>query len=334
MCVRMANMATLRRSPRLASLRQTSVTVRERLLEKFLVHNHDVLALIQSFLKHSEDQYSDITSVLVQAEVELNKLKRYLVITRRIKSYSKHMGPIDAFRVIVEETGYVRFLVYDRLIEEANIAQPTISNSPEFIEMLKKINDRSLLACPGINNYLDYKNSIGFDVNRVVICKFPPRDTDCATIYKGKKSFKTLFCSKCQSLKWMLCRRKKEHDDISPTHRMKRQSTSSNCPFDFLSPMSKKARYENTSKTNTILRSKLYGLQKKIERITTVDVQNNEIGELVSLIAKTDQKELCSVYSEAESMKEGCGTLLKKIWEENVNDWECFQMDQAINSKK
>ncbi len=69
----MANMAMPRRSPRLGSLRQTSVTVRERLVEKFLVHNHDVLALIQSFLKHNEDQYSDITSVLVQAEVELNK---------------------------------------------------------------------------------------------------------------------------------------------------------------------------------------------------------------------------------------------------------------------
>ncbi len=162
------------------------------------------------------------------------------------------------------------------------------------------------MACPGINNYLDYKNSIGFDVKRVVICKFPPdtaRDTDCATIYKGKKSFNTLLCSKCQSLKWLLCWRKKEHDDISPTHRMKRQSTSSNCPIDFLSPMSKKAR-------------------------------NNEIGDLVSLIAKTDQKELCSVYSEAESMKEGCGTLLKKIWEEDVSDWECFQNDQAINSNK
>ena len=167
----MANMAMPRRSPRLGSLRQTSVTVRERLVEKFLVHNHDVLALIQSFLKHNEDQYSDITSVLVQAEVELNK---------------------------------------------------------------------------------------------------------CHYIYiKEKKSFKTLLGSKCQSLKWMLCWRKKEHDDISPTHRMKRQSTSSNCPFDFLSPMSKKARYENTSKTNTILRSKIYGLQKIIERITTVDVQNN-----------------------------------------------------------
>ena len=49
-------------------------------------------------------------------------------------------------------------------------------------------------------------------------------------------------CDKCVKLKWQLVARKKSHDNLSPSEKLKRQSAYSNYPFEYLSPQSKKIK--------------------------------------------------------------------------------------------
>ena len=140
-------------------------------------------------------------------------------------------------------------------------------------------------------------------------------------------------CAKCISLKWQLTKRKKKHDELTTPERRYRQSSGSKVAFDVLSPSSKRARFDNMRKTIHQLQSKVEYYSEKIERLSTNEVQNKEIGELVSSIIATPQgcQQLREILTEAEHKHEGLGSVLKGIWEKDIGDWQQFQSDQENN---
>ena len=219
-------------------------------------------------------------------------------------------------------------------MEENTVQAPFPSSS--IIPSLDKLANHTLTVCPGIKGYTSYKTTIGYDLKRVVTNNCPPnsaRDSECTIMYDQPSTKKSALCAKCISLKWQLTKRKKEHDELTTPERLRRRSSSSKVAFDVLSPSSKRARFQNMSKTIHQLQSKVEYYSEKIERLSTNEVQNKEIGELVSSIVSTPNgcQQLRDILTEAERKHEGLGSVLKGIWEKDIGDWQQFQSDQENN---
>ena len=139
------------------------------------------------------------------------------------------------------------------------------------------------------------------------------QDSECTILYKQQSTTKSLICTKCTSLKWLLTKRKKEHDGMPASQQMKRQSSSSNAPFNVLSPGSQQARVENMRKTIRTLQLRSDYYSKRTERLATNDVQNMEIGKLVDTIVNSQdgQQRLAEVFSDADHANKGMGNVLK-----------------------
>ena len=335
---------TPRRSPRLAVRRSAcdsqlqrpglSTPVRDSVRKFLLSGKGTLLDDLKQFIDDCEC-YRSLEAQLVTAESEVNELRKYILITRRVKCYDDDLGPYDAVRLVVEEGGAYKLLVYDKLLEENTVQAPFPSSS--IVASLDKLADRGLIVCPGIKGYSTYKTSIGYDLKRAVTNNCPPnsaRDSECTIIYDQPSTRKSPLCAKCVSLKWQLSKRKKEHDELTSTERLHRQSSSSKVAFDVLSPSSKRARFDNMRKTIHQLQSKVEYYSEKIERLSTNEVQNKEIGELVSSIISTPhgRQQLCEILTEAECKYEGLGSVLKGIWEKDTSEWQQFQSDQEKNS--
>ena len=86
-------------------------------------------------------------------------------------------------------------------------------------------------------------------------------------------------------------------------------------------------------KTIITLQLKTNYYSKRIERLIANEEQNKEIGELVDLICKSQDgnEELSEIFSEADSMKNGLGQVLKEIWDNDCTDWNQFKKDQEAN---
>ena len=70
------------------------------------------------------------------------------------------------------------------------------------------------------------------------------------------------------------------------------------------------------------LSSQVKRAEKRIERLSLPDQQNEEIIELVQSIERSDEgrNELQKIFSEAELSGEGRGAMIKKIWDNDVSD--------------
>ncbi len=103
----------------------------------------------------------------MKAEVSINKLKSFLLITRKLKSYDDQLGPYDALRFVVSEDGSYKLVSYGRALKEDVIIPPF--NATCILQILGQLVDESWIACPGIRGYSAFKQSIGFDIKRAVI---------------------------------------------------------------------------------------------------------------------------------------------------------------------
>ena len=76
-------------------------------------------------------------------------------------------------------------------------------------------------------------------------------------------------------------------------------------------------------KTIHQLQSKVEYYSEKIERLSTNEVQNKEIGELVNSIISTPhgRQQHCEILTEAEHKHEGLESVLKGIWEKDTGEW-------------
>ena len=298
-------------------------------LEIFSLHH------LKSYIDECEDYFS-LNADVVTADAGKNRIQNFLIVTRKLKSYDDDIGPYDAVRLVVNEDGCYRLLAHDSLLEDSTISTPFHTSS--VVDILNKLADCAWVVCLGIKGYSVYHTSIGYHLNRVVPKKCIPdtaRDHECAIMYQQQSRRCSPVCSKCMSLKWQLARRKREHDDLTPSERATRQSTSSKVPFDILSPVSKKARVESMRKSIKNLQVKADYYSMRIERLSMNEEQNKEIGDLVQAIVNSDngRQRLSEIYVKADQVRGGVGDQLKDIWTKDYTDWQQFQADQERNGE-
>ena len=317
---------TPRRSPRLA---HSTAAVRTRL--RNLVSGSSWLDTLQQELE--ENRTTSLIVEIKEAEVSPNKLQRLLVVTRKLQSYHVKLGPYDAVKLVLEDDGKYRLYVYDNVVEEGMIADRSCHRVVQtskllLMELMNKLADHQLwIACPGIAEYSNFQDSIGYNHKDVVLVNFPPnsaRSYQCPILYQnmGRKRSCDI-CQKCTSLKWDLQKRKRTHDKITPDSKAERwQSCHSKVRFDYLSPTSKRIRIKNMSVSIHKLRSTAEYYADRIERIALTDVQNEEIGQLVDAVATSSDGmgSLDKIYSEADAANEGLGETVKCIWDKDAND--------------
>ena len=90
------------------------------------------------------------------------------------------------------------------------------------------------------------------------------------------------------------------------------------------------ARYDHMKVTIHKLQSRAEYYSDKIEHLSTSDVQNKEMGELVIAIANSSYgcHRLNEIFSEAEGVRKGLGGIVEGIWERDINEWKQFESDQ------
>ena len=103
--------------------------------------------------------YRSLEAQLVMAESEVNELRKYILIARRVKCYDDDLGPYDEVGLVVEEGGAYKLLVYyDKLLEENTVQAPFPSSS--IVSSMDKLANRGLIVCPGIKGYSTYKTIV------------------------------------------------------------------------------------------------------------------------------------------------------------------------------
>lgn len=351
----MCSHVTPRRSPRLVALKNrscsSSSTVTTPVRELLAAHmgKQSVLVDLKHFLEESTT-YSTLEAQLVKAETELNKVRKFVIVSRKLKCFDPKIGPYDAIKVIVKEDGRFSLQAYDKVIEEGNVEQP-FASSYAFMSVLQRMANplQVIHVCKGIHDYSSYQvNTESESSRRVVIAHCPPnscRDIHCPIMYekteeKTKSSKRKSgevgvcsCCSHCQSLKWQLTRRKRQHDALTPAQKMMQQSSNSKVPFDALSPCSKKARMQNMSSTIHNLRVKLEYNCGKSDRLSATTSQNNDIGQLVNCILDSSDGKEClkAIFEEADDVSPGLGNEVKETWDRDISDWKQFLEDQENN---
>ena len=333
---------TPRRSPRLAARIIDSgrsgtslvLTPTREALRKLAQQRKGIASLFHDIQEFVRSHFKILETSVVTAE-ESNKLHRYLIVTRKPKVFDDVVGPHDAVRLLVEENGHYRLLLYEKTEAEGTVQPPfTLSSIP----VLHQLDDAQWVICPGVKLYSSFQATIGYDIKRVVKTNWPPdtaRDCQCNVWHRKSHSKKTCMCDKCSLLQLHLSARKREHDRYTPAQRKQRQQASSTVSFDLLSPASKKARLSNMRKEIAKLRSTCQHSVEKMERVCMSDSQNEELCELVQAISSSDegQQQLQTIFQEADTVGSGKGDVLKSIWEQDTADMKEFYEDQHKNGK-
>ena len=339
-----AEATTPRRSPRLAARRlhqraeapgaTVSIPVRGALRDCIWQRERGGASLFDEVETVVKSQFQKLETAVVIAESP-SKLSRYLLVTRKLKVYDEDVGPHDALRLVVAESREYKLMAYEKTLQEGTIETPFTASS---LPILGRVGDAEWVVCRGVKGYSTYKSSIGYDMRRVAVSCWPPdtaRDSECSIFYEKHSTQKTQMCEKCTSLKWHLAARKREHDQLSPGHRLERQQVGSTVQFDNLSPASKKARLGNMRKEITNLRAQVHQYSDKVERIAVTESQNEDMSQLVQAIQQSQhgQHALQTIYKEAEATGCGRGDVLKAAWEKDAVDMCQFYQDQKNNGE-
>lgn len=311
-------------------------TLRSHILRKEAERTSVPIITMEVVKVFVEQNFSCLALVSERADVGGNKMKHFLVISRKLKAYDNELGPYDALKVVVREDCMYKLIAYDKVVEENAATIPLASSS--IIQSLEKLANTALVACPGIEQYSTYKLSIGFDLKRVQVVRIPSdsaRDQECTYFFDSSPNSRSSVCSKCCSLKRHLTRRKKEHDEMSPTTRSQRQSSSSHSQFSYLSPSSKRARLENMRKTARSLKFAANYYSLKVEKTSINEIQNQEVGQLIDsiVISEEGQRHLQQIISEANDVTSGLGNVVEEVWKEDYSQWMQFRDDQITNSR-
>ena len=153
---------TPRRFPRLAAVKNcfsnsSSVVTPLRDLIIKRIRKESVLEGLEHYIKH-ESSYASLNVQLVKAEVEVNCVHEFMVVTRKLKSFNSKTGPYDAIKVLVKEDGCFPLLVYDKVMSEGTVEEPFSSSS--LVPALNVLADCSQVICKGIQEYSIFQRSI------------------------------------------------------------------------------------------------------------------------------------------------------------------------------
>lgn len=162
------------------------------------------------------------------------------------------------------------------------------------------------------------------------------RARECVLLFdKGDRNRGDL-CPKCTAVMQNIRRSVKRKLAETPTRKFKRARISSKCPFNYLTPRSKKIRLQRATRQRVTLQKNVNKLVKQIDSVVTLtDEQSNEMEQIVDVIQKDFSPELNAAVD--ENMTETQRAALKKIWDSDVrgrlaNDSRAFKGDQARNS--
>ena len=166
-----------------------------------VARSRQCVELLDQVNSYVEGKYQVDTSI-VKAE-RSNEVRRYVVVSRRMKAFDESVGPHDSLRLVVGECGEFRLSSYDNSLEEGVVTLPIVPTG-DFHKAIEKLASEKWVVCPGMKGYSTYKNSIGYDLKRVATCSWPPdmaRDCECPFLYEKCSTKKSSLCSKCTSLK-------------------------------------------------------------------------------------------------------------------------------------
>lgn len=263
-----------------------------------------------------------------------NKLFRSLVICRKVKEYHETIGPFDGARVVVATNGSYKMYVHEKIVDSGDVL-----DQPKQDSLLGKLNDCNYISCPGVSEYSSFKSSIGYDVKGMCFSSLLPehvRHSDCLIFYRKSPKKLSPICEHCLKLRKRLTSLKKNHDSLPMEEKVKRTSSSSNFPNQFLSPASRAKKEANTSAKVKCLRQRNERLTAKSERYEFEETQAQELACLVKAINEQEdgRAALESMYHDAEEFggKAGKGELLRTIWKNDVEGFDEFTKDQEINS--
>ena len=165
----------------------------------------------------------------------------------------------------------------------------------------------------------------GYDIKRVKRACWSPdtaRDIDCAIWFRKESSRHSDTCDRYVRLKWQLAARKKSCNELSSSDQLTRQSASSSCPFQYLSPHSK----IKLNNMHQLIHNKAPKKAQEVDRLSIPESQSSEIAEIVWTIQNSEQgqNQLQEIFSEADQSGDGRGEILKEIWDQDVSDVNQF----------
>ena len=144
-----------------------------------------------------KDQIRDKKLDVSIATAEVNELRHYLLVSRKKKAFDQDMGPHDSIKLVVEGDGKYKISSLDKCLEEG-LAKLHFAGS-DLSQAIERLYDEKWIVRPGIKRYATYKSSIGYDLKKVVMSKWPPdtaRDHGCTIIYARSSTQKTPLCKK------------------------------------------------------------------------------------------------------------------------------------------
>ena len=117
--------------------------------------------LLNEFQQVVKDQYHDRKLDVSMATADVNnELRRYLLVSRKIKAFDEDMGPHDSIKVVVEEDGKYKLSSLDKCLEEGLAKLPFAGS--DLSQAIERLCDEKWIVCPGIKPYSTYKSSIGY----------------------------------------------------------------------------------------------------------------------------------------------------------------------------
>lgn len=276
----------------------------------------------------------------------------FALAIRRSKSYcfNPKTGPFRAAQLIVYAN--CEWQLQCPAVEEAVIKSGKFDNSnlreKELTDLAKNYLTTGHTLCPGLPSaFKNVQVELGYLPQTVQLengflktlrskkCKIwhvphrNPNRNDRNPVEINQK-----ICSECMIALRYVEKQLKKKRDVKGAKKLQRQLPSSNYPLKFLSPKSKRGRFQN----QRLQRSRLQKRVKKLYNNTKIELPESQSQELCALIEAIEstaegQKELNNIAKEGNNVsKEGvrAGDCVREVWN---RDKETFFKDQRKNGE-
>ena len=154
-------MATSGKKPRSDALKPQSLLTPTRDAIRRAVRARGCTNLLNELQQVVVDQYRDKkVDVSITTAKANNELRRYLVVSRRMKAFDEDMGPHDSIKLVVQEDGKYKLSSLDKCLEEGTAKLPLAGS--DLLQAIERLCNEKWIVCPGIKPYSTYKESIGY----------------------------------------------------------------------------------------------------------------------------------------------------------------------------
>ena len=255
---------------------------------------------------------------------------KWLVVMKR--SMPNQSDPTAVQLKICSDRSY-NFQVCNANKEIGTFSDETPSKNLTLKDTLDYLINTDYRLCPGIPDYSSFQEQIRFDSKRVRKWDNIERvDSDrCLLWHKPGKRLEAHkdMCDFCMSLLKNLKANLRRAQELTSPDKAMRATPSSNRALKFLSPASRKRRYERKDYERR-------RLKKLIRKMKTTDVelndsQSDEMTEIVQNIESNHKSAFQGVLNDIGSHSDEKKELLQNIWDMDLCDRKKFSEDQIKN---